>query len=72
MQSEAIPVCPRCSDGGRVKLIDEQHDSGIFTPDRPLGKTLVYRCECGWATTVRLNAALQQFSTDSVAWVGFR
>jgi hypothetical protein len=51
-----VPACPRCPEGGRVKLVDEQEDSGILKqPDRPLGKTLVFQCDCGWATTVRVK-----------------
>jgi hypothetical protein len=50
------PACPRCADGGDVRLIDEQEDSGVFKPlpTRP-GKTLVFQCTCGWATTVRIK-----------------
>lgn len=55
MIANKAPTCPRCPQGGNVKLVDEQDDSGIFKADRPLGKTLVFQCDCGWATTVRVK-----------------
>lgn len=56
MRELPLPTCPRCADGGHVRLIDDQEDSGIFKPlpVRP-ARTLVYQCACGWATTVRLK-----------------
>ena len=51
-----VPACPRCTNGGKVKLIDEKEDSGIFKP-LPIypPRTLVFQCECGWATTVKFK-----------------
>lgn len=55
MIANTTPICPRCPNGGHVKLVDEQDDSGILKPGRQLGKTLVFQCDCGWATTVRVK-----------------
>jgi hypothetical protein len=55
MIANKAPTCPRCASGGNVKLVDEQDDSGILKGGRPLGKTLVFQCDCGWATTVRVK-----------------
>jgi hypothetical protein len=68
MNEVQAPECPRCADGGNVRLIDEQEDSGIFKPlpARP-PRTLVFQCACGWATTVRLRPLLDDRQNEMTA-----
>jgi hypothetical protein len=56
MVAVQAPECPRCAGGGKIRLVDDQEDSGIFKPlPRRPARTLVYQCSCGWATTVRIK-----------------
>jgi len=58
-----VPQCPRCSDGGRVKLVSEEEDKGVFSPppDRKR-KSQLFQCTCGW-TLVRTKPREEKSET---------
>jgi hypothetical protein len=54
MTATDAPACPRCADGGTVKLIDPQEDASVFSPLPAHPGAQVYQCTtCGWATLVK-------------------
>jgi hypothetical protein len=49
------PKCPRCKDGGNVKLVTEEENKapGVFDPaPAHSSKSQLFQCTCGW-TLVR-------------------
>lgn len=51
MKSNSMPKCPKCIDGGVVRVSEmPNEDSSIFKP-LPKGQPetiKVYKCVCGW------------------------
>ena len=49
--ADDIPKCPRCPNGGNVKLVKEAtaSDERMFTsaPAQP-SKAQLFQCTCGW------------------------
>ena len=64
MTATDAPACPRCADGGTVRLIDAQEDASVFYPLPAHPSAQVYQCTtCGWATLVKIERAKTETDT---------
>jgi hypothetical protein len=55
MQTASLPRCPKCADGGNVKVVKTPNaETAIFKPlpDGWIEASESYECECGWCEPV--------------------
>ena len=58
METMPIPKCPKCADGGHVRVVMVPvTESSVFKP-LPEGwkqKAPTYQCRCGWTQPIELD-----------------